>query len=306
MVASASLPRRSFLAPNLICMASMLIWAAALPAADILNPNVPPLPLTAMRMGLAGLSLLPIWWAIEGTAVLRGASWGRGILIGALIASGAFCLVVGQAMTDAVTVAIVAATMPVIGIALEVAFDGRKLRFGLVMGVLLSLLGGILALSGKTLGLELGLGAALSFLSVLLFTLGSRFSVTTLPTLSPLGRTTITLCGAGIASGTFALCGAALGAPGPNWAVLGWTDLWALLMFSVAGLGISQILWIMSIGSLGIGIAALHINATPFYVMLILFALGGSWDWLQALGALVVGIGVLLAQGLLRLPGGRG
>jgi len=306
MVASASPSPRAYLAPNLICMASMLIWAAALPAADVLIPNVPPLPLTAARMALAGLFLLPIWWMIEGTGTLRSAAWVKGTLIGALIATGAFCLVLGQAMTDAVTVAIVAATMPVLGIALEVAFDGRKLHGGLVLGVILSLLGGLLALSGKPLGLELGLGAGLSFASVFVFTFGSRFSVTALPGMTPLGRTTITLCGAGIASGLLALGSAALGAEGPNWAVLGWKDLGALLMFSVAGLSISQLLWIMSIGSLGIGLAALHINATPFYVMLILFALGGVWDWYQALGALIVGIGVLVAQGLLRLPRARG
>lgn len=286
-------------------MASMLIWAAALPAADFLIPNVPPLPLTAARMALAGLSLLPFWWLMEGAGALRRAAWLRGIVIGAMIAAGAFFLVVGQAMTDAVTVAIVAASMPVIGIALEVAFDGRKLHFRLVLGMMLSLLGGTLALMGKGLGVQLGIGAALSFASVFMFTLGSRFSVTALPQLTPLGRTTITLCGAGIASGLLALIAAALGAEAPNWTLLGWKDLGALLIFSVAGLGVSQVLWIMSIGSLGIGLAALHINATPFYVMLILFALGGAWDWYQAIGAGVVGLGVLIAQGILRLPAAR-
>ena len=36
--------------------------------------------------------------------------------------------------------------------------------------------------------------------------------------------------------------------------------------------------------------------------MLILFALGGRWDWMQAFGAAVVLAGVLVAQGLVRLP----
>lgn len=34
----------------------------------------------------------------------------------------------------------------------------------------------------------------------------------------------------------------------------------------------------------------------PFYVMLILVALGGDWSWLRAIGAAVVALGVLLAQ----------
>ena len=76
-------------------------------------------------------------------------------------------------------------------------------------------------------------------------------------------------------------------------------------MCAIGGLAISQVLWIMSIGSLGIAMSSLHINATPFYVMLILFALGGAWNWTQATAAAVVGLGVLVAQGLvpLRLGG---
>ena len=48
-----------------------------------------------------------------------------------------------------------------------------------------------------------------------------------------------------------------------------------MLLFSIGALGLSQLLWIMSVERLGIGLSAMHINAAPFYVMLILFALGG-------------------------------
>jgi drug/metabolite transporter (DMT)-like permease len=40
-------------------------------------------------------------------------------------------------------------------------------------------------------------------------------------------------------------------------------------------------------------------NAVPFYVMLITFALGGAWNWAQAIGAAIVVAGVFVAQGLL-------
>jgi drug/metabolite transporter (DMT)-like permease len=74
--------------------------------------------------------------------------------------------------------------------------------------------------------------------------------------------------------------------------------LGALAIFAIGGLAISQVLWIRSVGHLGIALSSLHINATPFYVMLILFALGGAWNWTQAAAALVVGVGVLIAQGV--------
>ena len=61
-------------------------------------------------------------------------------------------------------------------------------------------------------------------------------------------------------------------------------------------LSLTQMLWIAAVGHLGIGVASLHMNAAPFYVMLFLFALGDPWNWTQAFGALIVGAGVLIAQ----------
>ena len=293
---------------NLLCMLSMLVWAIALPAADLLIASVPPLPLTAARMALASACLLPLWWWLEGGAALRNAPWGRAILIGgSTIGGGAFMLVVGQGMTNAVTVALVSASMPLIAIAIEVVLDARRLTAALVVGVLLSLGGGAMAMSTGAGGVGLGLGALLCFLAVLLFTLGSRATVTAFALLTPLGRTTVTLTGAALATCAAAGLNALLGGAAPQWALLGFKEFAALALFSIGGLAISQMLWIMSVGSLGIALSSLHINATPFYVMGTLFALGGAWNWTQAWAAAVVALGVLVAQGIVRLgPAGTG
>lgn len=293
------------LAANVICMLSMLVWAASLPAADVLIGPVPPLPLTAARMALAALVLLPVWLLVEGPRAMTGAGWWRGILIGGgTIGLGATMLVMGQARTSPVTVAVISATMPVVGIAIEVALDGRRLTAGLILGVVLSLCGGVLAVGdgGGATGATLGIGALLCFASVVIFTFGSRLTVTAFPALSPLGRTTVTLTGAAIATGVAALIAHLSGGPVTDWAALGWREAGALALFAIGGLAISQLLWIISVGQLGIALSSLHINMTPFYVMLILFALGGAWDWMQAIGAAVVLLGVLVAQGLIRLP----
>ncbi|GDX58846.1 hypothetical protein LBMAG30_30090 [Comamonadaceae bacterium] len=287
---------------NLLCMLSMLVWAVALPAADLLIASVPPLPLTAARMALASACLLPLWWWLEGGAALRNAPWGRAILIGgSTIGGGAFMLVVGQGMTNAVTVALVSASMPLIAIAIEVVLDARRLTAALVVGVLLSLGGGAMAMGSGAGGVGLGLGALLCFLAVLLFTLGSRATVTAFALLTPLGRTTVTLTGAALTTCAAAGLNALLGGAAPQWALLGFNELAALALFSIGGLAISQMLWIMSVGSLGIALSSLHINATPFYVMGTLFALGGAWNWTQAWAAAVVALGVLVAQGIVRL-----
>ncbi|MEO6298096.1 MAG: EamA family transporter, partial [Paracoccaceae bacterium] len=107
-------PHRSQLAANLICMASMLVWSAGLPAANIIIPLLPPLSFSAARMTLGALAVLPIWLLVEGTGVLRHADWFKGLFVGGLIGIGALCIIIGQALTGPMTVAIISATMPLI------------------------------------------------------------------------------------------------------------------------------------------------------------------------------------------------
>lgn len=302
-------PVNGALTANMLCALSMVLWAAGLPAAQTLMPHVPALPLAAARLTLSALVLLPLWWLLEGSAKIRTAGWVRGILVGGMgIAVGAYLMTLGQSMTGPVTVAVISASLPIYGIALEVVFDNRRITFGLIIGLILSLIGGIAVVVGKPdgEGLHIGLGALLCFISVFSFTLGSRWSVTFFPEVSPLGRTTVTLGGAAICIVTVALGNHALGGAGPDWPVLGWADLAALLIYSIGGMAVSQLLWIVAIGRLGIGVASMHINLTPFYVMLIVFAIGGEWNWTQAASAVIVGLGVLIAQGMIRLPKPKG
>lgn len=307
-VATAPLrPQTSLLTANLICMASMLIWAAGLPAADLLIPLLPGEQLTALRMALAAGAVALFWLLREGFGPLRRANWLKGIAVGSLIGLGAWFLILGQARGGAVTAAVISSTLPVVGIALEVLLDGRKLTLALVLGLLLSLAGGAMALDpsgGAAGGLGLVTGALLCFGSVVSFALGSRLTVTAFPAETPLGRTAVTLTGAAIAVSLAAALQWASGGPAPAFGGWGWAEIGAMLLFSVGALGISQVMWIMSVERLGIGLSALHINAAPFYVMLILFAWGAPWVWPQAIAAAVVGLGVLIAQGIIPLPFG--
>ncbi len=299
----------SLLTANLICMGSMLIWAAGLPAADHLIPLLIPEQLNALRMLLAGGFLVVVWALFEGFAPLRATNWLKGIAVGSLIGLGAWFLIKGQAIGGAVTAGAMSSTLPVVGIALEVALDGRKVTLALILGLILSLAGGVMALDlgagGAGGGLSLAWGAVLCFGSVVSFTIGSRLTVTAFPQETPLGRTAVTLTGAAIAALIVAGGQVGLGGEMPTFAAWGWKEIGAILLFSVGALGISQVMWIMSVERLGIGLSALHINAAPFYVMLILFALGGLWNWPQAVAAALVGLGVLIAQGILPLPFGR-
>jgi drug/metabolite transporter (DMT)-like permease len=286
---------RGQLGANLICMLSMMVWAAGLPANGLLLPLLPPLTLSAARFALAAASLLPFWLLMEGPAVFKNAGWIKGIWVGGMIGIGGLCVILGQSLTDAVTVAVISATMP------EVLLNGRKLTPALIIGLALAVAGGLIALGGGVGGLSMGIGALVCFASVLFFTFGSRLTVTAYPDLTPLGRTTVTLTGAAISTLIIAPLHATFFGPMPNFANLGPKEWGALVVFAVGSLAVSQVLWIMSVEKLGIGLAALHINAAPFYVMLILFAFGAAWNWQQAFGAAIVGLGVLVAQGIIPL-----
>ncbi len=301
---AATPPGIGLLKANIYCMGSMVIWAAALPAADFLIGHVPPVALTAMRMALAGLCLLPVWWLTEGTGALRGAHWLRGIGVGALFAAAGLTLVIAQTHTDAVTVAVISALLPIMGMGIEIALDGRRVTRALVIGIVLSLAGGILAYAAKLDQFGLGVGAATALVSNLFYASGSRLAVTAFPAMTPLGRSALSLTGAGIAATlAFGLQWATVGTG--TWGTFGQTQVFALLMFSIGGMALCQVLWLASIDRLGVGVAALHMNATSFYVMFFAWVLGASWNWTQTLGAAIVGIGVLIAQGVIALPGRR-
>jgi drug/metabolite transporter (DMT)-like permease len=171
-------PQTSLLTANLICMFSMLIWAAGLPAADLLIPLLLPEQLNVMRMLLAAGFLLIVWILWEGTAPIWRVNWAKGIAVGSLIGLGAWLLIKGQTIGGAVTAAVISSTLPIIGIALEVALDGRKVTASLLLGLILSVFGGILALDSGAGGMSLGWGALFCFGSVVAFTLGSRLTVT--------------------------------------------------------------------------------------------------------------------------------
>ncbi|MFN0113134.1 MAG: DMT family transporter [Paracoccaceae bacterium] len=299
-------PVRPMLAANGLCLLSMLTWAAGLPALGYLVAWVPPLTLTAWRVGLAGIVLVLVWALWEGASTVLRAPWGRGIAVGSVVMGvGAVLLVFALQRTDPVTAAIITSLMPVIGLGLEVALDGRKLTLALMLGLVLSLAGGVYAIDLSAAAPGFGLGALAALASVFAFTWGSRMTVTAFPGMTALGRTAITVGGAGLALTVLSAAYAALGGPAVEWSALGPAEYAAVVGASVGSIAVSQTLWIVSVGALGIGISSLHMNAVPFYVMLMTFALGGAWNWTQCVGALIVVAGVSVAQGLIPLPGAR-
>jgi drug/metabolite transporter (DMT)-like permease len=292
--------RRSLMAANLICLASMVVWAAGLPAADLIIPHMPPIALTAARTTLAALVLIPFWIAADGLPAVARANWVRGAWVGFItLGLASFFVIIALQFNDPVTVAIVTAVMPVVGILLECVADKRPFTRALAIGLVLSVAGGLIAVSGAEGEVDFGIGVLAALASVILYTWGSRETVRALPELSPLGRVTITVAGCAVVALLAALGDGLIRGNWPDWGAIGLPELTGLAIFGIGSMAISQLLWIISVGRIGIGAASLHMNAVPFYVMLMVFLIGGPWNWGQAIGAAIVVTGALIAQGLI-------
>lgn len=287
--------RSNAVSGNLFAVAAIFLWAVGFPAAEGLLEIMDPLTLITMRIAMACCVMVPIWWVVDGAAIVR-APWGWGLTMGGgTFGIGTFLLLVAQDLTDAVTVAIVAALIPIIAAAIEVFFGRRRFTLTLIIGLVVALVGGVISLGGN-LTFEFGLGAFLVVLSGAFFMLGSHLAVDALPHLSPVGRATLPFVGAFVLLTIVWLIARPLGwAEGPGRSLS--VDEWSMLaIYAVGAMALSQIFFITAIGKIGVTLSSFHMNVAPLYVMLIMVALGAAWSWPQAIGGAVVVFGAIYVQ----------
>lgn len=280
---------------NMFGVLAIVIWAAGFPAADVLLHKFDPLTLITVRMVLGSAFLLPLWWVADGRKMLN-VPWLWALSFGGItFGFGAFLLLYAQDLTDAVTVAIISAAAPLFASIVEVFTGTRRIRPALLAGLIAAILGGIVAIGGN-LSLDLGLGAIAVVVSSLLYVTGSHMCVHAMPNVSPIGRGTLPLLGASIVLLIMWLGSFAMG-----WVERPSFDLTAyefnmLAVYSIGSLAISQLFFIAAVGKIGVTLTSFHINVAPFYVMLLLVAMGGVWGWPQAIGAAIVVAGALIVQ----------
>ncbi len=276
----------------------MMIWSFAFPIAEVLIETWGTVAVVFVRLLIGVLFLLLLWLWRDGVDTLRRADWTRGVGVGGIgFGVGSILFLVGQAMADAVTPAIAAAMMPIVGAVLELLFDRRRLTRRLSLGICLALAGGLLATGTRLDEGSFGWGSLLCLLSVVLFAWATRATTRDFPSLSAVGQTTITLLGALLVVFVIYLGMLATGLPGTAIGSLDRLNLGLLVFSSIASLALAQFLWIRGAAGLGILLASFHMNAVPFYVMLIVVLfLGADWSWWQAGGAALVMLGVLVAQ----------
>ncbi|WP_299355562.1 DMT family transporter [uncultured Shimia sp.] len=281
---------------NALGMASMLTWACGFPAAEFLLVSWPPLALITARFAFAVAFLMILWVMRDGLRPLASVRWGRGTVVGGLtFGLGAFLLLVAQSLTDAVTVAIIASACPVAAAIVEVANGTRRMTTAFLTGLAASVVGGIVAVGAGTVG-NLGLGAIAAITSCFLFVFGSLYTVRDLRHLSEIGRSTVTLVGGLVFTSAALFASHMAGVEVLPTRVIDAQQIWLLALYAVAGMALSQVMWIASVGRLGVAVASFHINVASFYVMVIMLTVGSGWNWTKALGAAIVIAGVIVAQ----------
>ncbi len=293
-----STARPGVVVSNLTCFSAMVMWSFAFPIAEFMLASWGTVALVLARQLIAVSALFACWLWLDGYARIRAANWLGGLRIGGVgFGFGSITFLVGQNMSDAVTPAIAASMMPIVGALLEVTLDGRRMRPLLLCGILLALLGGLLATGSRMNEGNFGWGSLLCLFSVVLFAWATRATNHSFRGLSYVGQTTITLSGSLAVVLVVFLLMNLFAIPGATIGLLDANHVGLLVFSSVASLALAQFMWIRGAAGLGILLASLHMNAVPFYVMVIVVLfLGESWNWWQAAGAALVAVGVLLAQ----------
>ena len=280
------------------CFAAMLLWATGFVALEYLLDDWGVLSLSSLRL-VVSVVFLVLWWGwTEGWAKVFGASWRKGLIIGGFgWGVGSVLLLMGQKLSDPVTVTIVVAMMPIAGAATEIVFDNRRLSRRLIVGLILAVFGGYLATGAQLTQGNFGFGVALCLGAILLFAWVTRATTRQLETLSRTGQTAVTLCGGMLVTLAWYGISIVAGFGETHIGTIDTGDWLPLLIFLLPSSGIAQLLWIRGAGKLGILLASFHMNAVPFYVMVILVSLSlGQWHWLQAGAVALVALGVLVSQ----------
>ena len=282
-------------AGNTLALVSIFLFAAGFPAAEVLLNVWHPITLMFVRLLLAVSTLVVVWAFIEGLSSVLKAPWLKGIKIGLLgFGLGTNLLLFAQWFTDPITVALLATLIPVSATILEVWDGRRKLNSKFILGLIASIIGGFIAVS-ENISVDLGWGVLMALGSGFCFMWASDKSVTSLPELSSIARSSVTFTGAAVFTTISFAVFFTLGLIEiPNRLSSG--QFLSLIIYSVIAMAISQVFFIAAIDKVGIAITSLHLNFSPFYVMIILFVLGGTWDLRAVIGASIVAFGVWLAQ----------
>jgi drug/metabolite transporter (DMT)-like permease len=285
------------LAGNIIAMVSMALWASGFVALEALLRSWDPFLLAPVRMTLAACALVLLLGLRGRLAELRAVPWRQALITGGLgLGLSGLLIVWGQSKSDAVTASIITTALPLLAAMMSAAAGDGRLRTSLLGGVGLAICGGLLATLGTAqAGPGFRGGEIMVLAAVTCFVWYSRRTVTHFPGVRDLPKTAAALiCASGVLL-VFTAAGLGAGLAEPHYDLSPRSLLLLAWMGPIAFAGAS-LLWLTATRMLGVTVAGIHQNEIPFFVMALLLAFGGSFEWLHVAGAMLVLAGAGLAQ----------
>jgi drug/metabolite transporter (DMT)-like permease len=282
---------------NVMAVLAMLLWSTSFPISEVLLMRWDALSLAVVRLGGGALMLTLMGWGFRKR--YRWTDWPvrSALVVGAVgIGIGTLALNLGIKYSNPINVSVIATTIPLFSVMLGVIKHEETLSLRIIVAIGLAICGGVLV-SWSSTQTQVGFrgGELLMLGAVILWTWYSRVAVTRLLVIPAYPRTVLTMLG-----GALCLIPVALVLEGSGWVDLSapWSrfDFVLILGLCVFGVGLSMVCWMISAEKIGVTIAALHINALPFYVLLLGLMFGGTLLMSQVTGAVLVATGAVLAQ----------
>jgi drug/metabolite transporter (DMT)-like permease len=283
---------------DLLVLCVTLIWAASFSVVKYALRQMGPLSFATVRFGTASVMLLAWVWLSEGKPVISREDWVRVVLVG-LTAIGVYQVffTVGLEYTTASNSSLMLATIPAWTAMFAVASGEERITPWQVVGMLLSFVGVALTIGGSGDGLQLGWdsvrGDALTLGAAALSAASTVLSRRLLLRYSALRMMAVSmLCGS-----LFLMAVSVPEMVTEDWAHLSGGTWLALAFSAVPAAGLAYVVWFKSIGEIGASRTVIYNNLIPPMAILIAFTtLGERFTPVQALGALVILLGVALTR----------
>mgnify|MGYP001336976981 CR=1 FL=1 len=279
----------------LVVAFGVFVWSTGLPLIDHLLDKWDFMSLATARSLIGGLFLFTIS-IIRSRRIPNKEISKKASFIGiTTYGVSAVCTVIGISYSDPFTASILVTLIPVISAVIDLFTSKRTISWNLALALLFSIVGGMLAsFEMEQFKLIFGIGELFVFASIFLFVLYSRQTLKYLKCATQISVLSISTLSGGIGMLIVTILSSFMGNElnysfEPRYLI-------PLLILGIISMGLSVQFWFYGVKRLGVTQASLLQNLVPLYVMLIMLALGNSFQGMKALGGLFVIFAAIIAQ----------
>lgn len=288
----------------LVAFAAMIFvgasWGANVPVSKVMLADFDPIPMSAIRTGVATVVLAALLLLVEGATALRiGLGIRRFALLGLMMGGFFVFYTLGIKFSNPITAAMVGVAGPLVSTATVRLVTKMRFDPGFSIALCLTVLGGGILVSSTLVGsgsVTFGGGEIIVLASNALWTLYSLKAQAWFDRASQLHRAYVASLSAFGWLALFSLVSIAAGWSRSPFAV---TDAWAwtqLLLIALFGSGLGVYFWNIGASRLGVAVASLWVNLVPFFAVLWSMAYGFMPNAYQIVGGLVALSGVVYMQ----------